>query len=245
MLMVGVTWMGAGFAGLISFFSPCILPLVPAFMAFVTGVSLDELKTMSRFQRLLRVGPRALAFVAGLGAVFVALGATATTAGRAISIHFDKLAVAAGLLLIALGLHMLGLLRLPLLMREWRLGDRLKPDGVIGAFIVGLAFGFGWTPCVGPVLAAILLAASQQASAGEGALLLLAYAAGMGVPFLLVAAFLAEAAGTFSSLSSHAWLAEKIAGTVILITGILIASGWMGPLATYLYTTFPVFQVIG
>jgi cytochrome c-type biogenesis protein len=140
---------------------------------------------------------------------------------------------------------MLGLLRLPLLMREWRLGDRLKPDGVIGAFIVGLAFGFGWTPCVGPVLAAILLAASQQASAGEGALLLLAYAAGMGVPFLLVAAFLAEAAGRFSSLSRHAWLAEKIAGTVILITGILIASGWMGPLATYLYTTFPVFQVIG
>jgi cytochrome c-type biogenesis protein len=214
-------------------------------MAFVTGASPAELSLMSRRERLLRVGPRAAAFVVGLGSVFVALGATATAAGRAVSIWFDQLAIAGGILLVVLGLQMLGVLKVPALMQEWRLGERLKPNGVTGAFVVGLAFGFGWTPCVGPVLAAILLAASQQASAGEGALLLLAYAFGMGIPFLLVAAFLAEASGTLKPLVRHAWIAEKIAGGVMLATGVLIATGWMGAVANFLYRAVPLFQSIG
>jgi cytochrome c-type biogenesis protein len=243
--MMALTGAGAALAGLVSFFSPCVLPLVPGFMAFVTGASGAELAALSRAERVRRVGPRALAFVAGLGTVFVALGASATTIGRALSTSFDTLAMIGGVALAILGLHMLGLVKVPLLIREWRLGERLRPDGPGGAYLVGLAFGFGWTPCVGPILAAILLVAAQRDSALEGAGLLAAYAVGMGAPFLAIALFQAELAGRVSRAGRHLWLVEKAAGAVILVTGALIATGLMGRVATWLYEAVPLFQSIG
>lgn len=177
--------------------------------------------------------------------MFIALGATASTIGRAITIHADWLAVVAGLLLMALGLHMLGWLKVQLLTREWRAGASLKPSGLPGAFVVGLAFGFGWTPCVGPVLAAILLAAASRDTVTDGVFLLAAYAFGLGFPFIIVAAFTGRALEVLRKLKPNMVLIERFAGGILLVTGGLIASGLMPRLAGWLYEIAPIFARIG
>ncbi len=235
----------AAVAGLASFLSPCILPIVPAYMAYISGQGAAADSQLARSKRIALVMPRAVAFVVGLGCVFVLLGASASSLGRLLAVHFDTLAIFAGLLLCALGLQMLGVLRIPAFMKEWRIETARQPRNVAGAFAIGLAFGFGWTPCVGPILAGILMTAASTESAARGAALLAAYAAGMGIPFLLVALFAAELAPLLRRMRSGAAVVEKIAGAILLLTGLLIASGNMGRAATWLYETFPVFQAIG
>ena len=164
---------GAFVAGLLSFFSPCVLPLVPPYLAYMGGVSVTELREGNSAGRRWHVLVTALAFVAGFAAVFVALGATASVIGKAVSAWLGVLGYIAGGLIIVMGLHFLGVFRIALLDRTARVGVSQKPAGLFGAFVIGLAFGFGWSPCVGPVLAAILLIAGASASAGEGARLLL------------------------------------------------------------------------
>ena len=185
---------GAFLAGLLSFFSPCVLPLVPPYLAYMGGVSVTELRDGEGAGRRWHVLLTALAFVGGFAVVFVVLGATASIIGMAVNAWLGVLSYVAGGLIVVMGLHFLGVLRIGLLDRTARVGVTQKPAGLLGAFVIGLAFGFGWSPCVGPVLAAILLIAGAAESAGDGARLLLIYSLGIGVPFLVAAAFAVQCA---------------------------------------------------
>jgi cytochrome c-type biogenesis protein len=236
---------GAFLAGLLSFFSPCVLPLVPPYLAYMGGVSVTELRENEGAGRRWHVLLTALAFVAGFSAVFVALGATASIIGKAVSAWLGVLSYIAGGLIIAMGLHFLGVFRIALLDRTARVGVSQKPAGLAGAFLIGLAFGFGWSPCVGPVLAAILLIAGASESAGEGARLLLVYSLGIGVPFLVAAAF----AGAFMRWSARfrvrLALIEKAMGAFLVLAGVLIFTGQMPTIANWLIETFPALGKIG
>jgi cytochrome c-type biogenesis protein len=187
----------------------------------------------------------ALCFVAGFSTVFVALGATASWIGQAVSAHLGILGYIAGTLIALMGLHFLHVIRIPFMDRTARVGVAAKPAGMFGAYVIGLAFGFGWSPCVGPVLAAILLMAGSADSAGEGARLLLIYSLGIGLPFL-VAAFFAGAFMRWSAkFRTRLDLIEKAMGAFLVIAGILIFTGQMPTIANWLIEAFPALGRIG
>ncbi len=229
------------FAGLLSFLSPCVLPLVPAWLAFLAGAD-GALESDAAARR--RALTRALAFVAGFTTVFVALGATATTIGRFVGQWYDWLAVAAGLLVIVMGLHFLGLLRIGLLYREARFEAR-RPVGPLGAYLVGLAFAFGWTPCAGPMLATILMIAGAQGETARGVVLLAAYSLGIGLPFLASALFVGAFRRFFDRFKAWLGVVEKAMGALLVATGVLIATGRMALVANWLLETFPALGRIG
>lgn len=251
------SFLGALAAGLLSFLSPCVLPLVPAYLSFLTGMELDALAgrqavgdpagkagTAFAIARRHAFG-RALFFVLGFATVFVALGATATAAGKFVATWFDTLAIVAGALIALMGLHFLGVFKLGLLYREARFQTSGAPVGPVGAYVVGLAFAFGWTPCVGPVLATILLTAGAQESAARGIALLAVYAAGIGIPFLLAAWFVGPFLKFAARFRRHMLLVEKIMGLALVVTGILFMTGSMPLIGNWLLETFPVFGKIG
>src|SRR4051812_47069682 len=172
-------------AGLISFLSPCVLPLVPPYLVYLTGASLERLADAEAEPLVKRdTIIAALLFVLGFTTVFVALGASASAVGSLVRAYSDWLATFAGIIIIVMGLHFLGLTRLPFLMREKRLSAQ-RPVGLWGAYVMGLAFAFGWTPCIGPILAAILAVAASESTVARGAGLLAVYSAGLGIPFVL------------------------------------------------------------
>jgi cytochrome c-type biogenesis protein len=236
---------GAFVAGLLSFASPCVLPLVPPYLAYIGGVSIEQLLERGDAQARRRVLLAALCFVAGFSTVFVALGATASRIGQAVSAHLGVLGYVAGTLIALMGLHFLHVIRIPLLDRTARPGVTGKPAGLIGAYVIGVAFGFGWSPCVGPVLAAILLIAGAADSAAEGARLLFVYSLGIGLPFLAAAGF-AEAfmRGSARFRSRLDWI-EQAMGAFLVIAGILIFIGQMPAIAYWLIELFPAFGRIG
>ncbi len=241
-----VSLWGAFFAGLLSFLSPCILPLVPPYLCFLAGASLDELtRGEEAAVSLRRALPRALAFVIGFATVFVILGASASMVGKLLADQVGWMTRVAGLVIIAFGLHFLRVLRIPILYREARVQVEARPAGLAGAYLVGLAFAFGWTPCVGPVLASILFVAGAEDTAARGAVLLGAYAAGIGGPFLLAAAFLP----TFLRLLKRArhWIGrvEKVMGAVLVAMGVLILTGSMPAVGAWLLETFPALGRVG
>lgn len=232
-------------AGLASFLSPCILPIVPPYLAFLSGASLADLAER-RDPALTRTALiRAVAFVAGFTAVFVAMGAGASTVGRFIGDHLAVLSVAGGVLIAVLGLHMLGAFKSFTLMRDWRFQAASRPTSVAAAFVVGLAFAFGWSPCVGPILAAILFMAGAEATALRGGFLLFAYAAGIGIPFLLAAAFTGPFARLARRLSGTSGMVEKAMGLLLVLAGVMIATGTMARVAGWLLETFPIFATVG
>jgi cytochrome c-type biogenesis protein len=186
-----------------------------------------------------------VAFVLGFATVFVALGASASLIGKAVTAHFDTLGMIAGAVILVLGLHFLGVFRIGLLFREARFQAVRKPAGFLGAYLVGLAFAFGWTPCVGPVLAAILMVAGVEGSAGRGALLLGVYAFGIGIPFLLAALFADHFVRLLARLRHHMNLVEKLIGSALVLTGVLFLTGTMPLIAGWLLQTFPAFSSIG
>jgi len=196
---------GAAFlAGLVSFITPCVLPVVPPYLAYIAGVSFAELKgeaidAEQRRRVNRRVFLSALLFVLGFTTVFVLLGATASFLGQTLARYFDVLSKIAGLAILILGIHYTGLVRIPLLYREARVDVQKSPTSLVSAYLIGLAFAFGWTPCVGPVLASVLFLAGSEGTAFQGAWLLLVYSLGMGLPFLFAAMF----AGQFLSVSSR------------------------------------------
>jgi cytochrome c-type biogenesis protein len=236
---------GAFVAGLLSFVSPCVLPLVPPYLAYMGGVSIAELRAEEGTTARWRVLLAALFFVAGFSTVFVALGATASFIGQAVGAYLGYLSYAAGILIAVMGLHFLGVFRIGFLDRTARLGVAQKPASLAGAYVIGLAFGFGWSPCVGPVLTAILLMAGAADSAGEGAMLLLIYSLGIGVPFLVAAGF----AGAFMRWSARfrakLGVVEKAMGVFLIAAGILIFTGQMPTIAFWLLETFPRLGAIG
>ncbi len=238
---------GALGAGVLSFLSPCVLPLVPPYLCFLAGISLDDLtKDHARGWRPdWRVVALSVAFVLGFATVFVALGASASVIGKAVTTYFDTLAIVAGVIIIILGLHFLGVFRIGLLFREARFQNVSKPAGFLGAYIVGLAFAFGWTPCVGPVLAAILMVAGIEGSAARGALLLGAYALGIGIPFLLASLFSGPFMRMMARLRGHMGTIEKVIGGALVLTGVLFLTGSMPRIAGWLLETFPAFSSFG
>jgi cytochrome c-type biogenesis protein len=243
-----ISVIGALGAGVLSFLSPCILPLVPPYLCFLAGISLDDLardETRPWWRPDWRVVSLACAFVLGFATVFVALGASASTLGKAVTEYFDTLAIVAGIVIIVLGLHFLGVFRIGLLFREARFHAAAKPAGFLGAYVVGLAFAFGWTPCVGPVLATILMVAGIEGSAARGALLLGAYALGIGIPFLLAALFSAPFMRMMARLRPHMGTVEKVIGSGLVLTGVLFLTGSMPRIAGWLLETFPMFGSIG
>lgn len=240
-----VSTAGAFVAGLLSFASPCVLPLVPPFLAFMAGLSIEELAVDDRRAAAARVLPPALAFVAGFSTVFVALGATASVVGKTVTQHMQLLSMLAGGLIVLMGLHFLGILRIPLLYRTAKVEVGRRPAGLGGAYVIGLAFAFGWSPCVGPVLTAILLMAGAEESVGQGAGLLSVYAAGIGVPFLISALFADRFMRFSARLRSRMGLVEKIMGLLLVITGGLFLSGQMAAISYWLLDTFPVLGRVG
>jgi cytochrome c-type biogenesis protein len=236
----------ASAAGFLSFLSPCVLPLVPPYLCFVAGASLDDLTDSNpEAQVARRTFVRALAFVLGFATVFVALGASASFVGQIIGEHLSLLTRIAGLIIIALGLHMLGVFRSVWLMRDTRVQPARRPTSIVGAFVVGLAFAFGWTPCVGPVLASVLLLAGTGENAGAGAGLLAAYAAGLGVPFLIAALFTGSFMRWMRRFRRHTAAAEKVMGGALVATGVIILVGAMPLLAGWLLDVAPVLGRIG
>jgi cytochrome c-type biogenesis protein len=235
--------MAAFGAGLVSFLSPCILPLVPPYLCFLAGASLDEITAGASITS--RALARAFAFVLGFACVFVALGASASTLGGLVSEHLTALSRISGAVIVLLGLHMVGVFRIVWLMREARFHSVARPAGFAGAFAVGLAFGFGWTPCVGPVLASILLLAGTEASAGRGAALLAAYAVGIGGPFLAAALFTRPFLAAVARIHRYLPLIEKAMGLLLIATGLLVFTGSMPVIGGWLLEQVPALGRIG
>jgi cytochrome c-type biogenesis protein len=244
--MLEASFGGAFVAGLLSFVSPCVLPIVPAYLAYLAGLSFEELKAENPTTKAARqIAIAAIAFVLGFSTIFIALGATASLIGQTMARYFDTLAVIAGVVIIVLGLHFLGVFRIGWLYREARFQVARKPAGILGAYIVGLAFAFGWTPCVGPVLAAILFMAGAEGTATRGAALLAVYSAGMGIPFIIAALFAGPFIGWAGRFRKQMHRVEMAMGIILIITGILFITGQIATLANWLLETFPVFSKTG
>lgn len=244
--MFDVGFGGALLAGVLSFVSPCVLPIVPPYLAWLAGVSFEELRTETPdVKQRRRVIMAALAFVLGFTTVFVALGATASLVGRTVAEYFDVLSIVAGVIIVIMGLHFLGVLKIGILYREARVQVDRRPAGIIGAYVIGLAFAFGWTPCAGPVLAAILFVAGSEDSAARGAALLAVYSFGIGIPFLLAALFAGRFIGWAARFKRHMRKVEMAMGALLVLTGILFVTGQMSAIAYWLLETFPVFQTVG
>lgn len=247
-MLSSISLLGALGAGLLSFLSPCVLPLVPPYLCFLAGVSLDELDDSGGqvgWRPNMRVVALSFAFVLGFATVFVALGASASLIGKTITAHFETLGIIAGVLIVVLGLHFLGVFRIGLLFREARFQAARKPAGFLGAYIVGLAFAFGWTPCVGPVLAAILMVAGAEGAPAQGALLLAAYALGIGIPFMLASLFSGPFMRLMARLRRHMPVIEKVIGGGLVVTGILFLTGGMPRIAGWMLETFPAIGALG
>lgn len=242
--MTDVTLTWAVLAGVLSFLSPCVLPLVPPYLCFLGGLTLDQLTTAQDGAGR-RVFVAALAFVAGFTTVFVTLGATASAAGQWLARHIDVMAQGAGVVIIVLGLHFLGVFRIGVLYREARVQVAARPAGIVGAYVIGLAFAFGWTPCVGPVLAAILFVAGANDRIWDGASLLGVYAAGLGVPFLLAALATRPFLAFSRRFRRHLGMVEKAAGALLVGTGALFLTGGMADVANWLLETVPALGRLG
>jgi len=232
-------------AGLVSFLSPCVLPLVPPYLVYLAGTSLERLtdddpKTGSTRDAVIA----ALLFVFGFSTVFVALGAGASAIGGLMRFYSHELAIIAGVAIIVMGLHFLGLTPIAFLNRQARL-DMQRPVGLWGAYLMGLAFALGWTPCIGPILATILAVAASESTVVKGAGLLAVYSLGLGVPFI-VAAFAVEPFAAFlARFRSHLVHVERAMGGLLVLTGIAFLAGFFTQLNNWLLEAFPGLQSIG
>jgi cytochrome c-type biogenesis protein len=244
--MNGVGILTAVAGGLISFISPCVLPLVPPYLCYIGGVSLSELEEAGPAKAATRgVVPAALAFVAGFSTVFVALGATASAIGRTVTAYASTLTVVGGVLVVLMGLHFLGVFRVAFLNREARLHVRDVEPGLTGAYLLGLAFAFGWTPCIGPVLAAILGIAGASDTVGEGALLLAVYSLGLGVPFVAAALFAPLFLNWLRRFRRFLPVVEKGMGAFLVLTGVLFMTGQLAQISYWMLETFPGLATLG
>ncbi|MGC6476097.1 MAG: cytochrome c biogenesis CcdA family protein [Parvibaculales bacterium] len=238
----------AALGGLLSFLSPCVLPLVPGYLCFAAGMDYDELTEANRQAIYARVLPSALAFVLGFSVVFISLGAGAAAINPFILGHKDILGKIAGVFIILLGLHMSGILRLNFLQKELRVQKRVEKNKSwqwLSAFGLGLAFAFGWTPCIGPILATILTLAASSDSLTDGIILLSFYALGLGVPFILTALGVSYFMQSSSRIKKHMRKIEIFTGGLLMATGLLIYLGSLQNLATYLLDWFPFMSKLG
>jgi cytochrome c-type biogenesis protein len=222
--------------GLLSFLSPCVLPLVPSYLGFVTGFTIDEMTNRRRMAMV-----HSLLFVSGFSLVFILLGASATALGRVLNYYQDWVARIGGVLIIIFGLYTLGVLKLDLLSRDKRVHLDRKPVGYLGSVLVGMAFGAGWTPCIGPILGGILGLAASQDDLQRGMVLLAWYSAGLAVPFLVTAYAVETFLDLFQRFRKHMVWVQRISGGLLLLVGVLLVSGQFTRLATWLQGLTPEF----
>ena len=243
---VDVSFFGALIAGFVSFISPCVLPLIPGYLSFISGVAVDKLHdAQSKKDNLKKVLRSSIFFVLGFSTVFVALGASATFLGQFLSKHIVLFNKVAGVLIFLFGVHMTGIFKFSFLNYEKRFHSGAKPLSSLGAYVVGLAFAFGWTPCIGPILAAILTLAANEHSVTKGVLLLGTYSAGLGIPFLLSGIFFNVFLGFFGWIKKHFHTIEIISGILLMAVGALVFTGYLQQLSTLLLKLFPSLQEIG
>jgi len=244
---MNVTYFGALLAGLLSFLSPCVLPLVPPYLCFLGGTTFDQLtgenETPSHVYTTVVMS--SVAFVLGFTTVFVILGATATAAGQLLAANLPLLAKIAGVVIIIAGLHFLGVIHLPILHREARYHADSRPAGLVGAYVIGLAFAFGWTPCIGPVLGAILAVAAGEDSVRQGVSLLFVYSLGLGIPFIIAAIAIRPFLNTMQRFRRHLATVEKVLGGFLVLTGILFLTDAMTLISSWMLELFPGLATIG
>jgi cytochrome c-type biogenesis protein len=230
-------------AGIISFISPCVLPLIPGYLSFISGVSMEEMKGADKkSEALKKVSLNTLFFVLGFSFVFTAMGASATFVGEFLLSKLSLFNKIAGVIIILLGLHIMGVFRIPFLNYEKRFHTRSKPLSPLGSFVVGLAFAFGWTPCIGPILGGILALAANQDTMGKGIMLLSSYSLGLGIPFLVTAVSFNTFLGVFGWVKKHFRTIEIISGLLLVTIGFLIFIGSFGYIAGLLNQWFPWIQ---
>ncbi|MCM2399536.1 cytochrome c biogenesis CcdA family protein [Rhizobium sp. S153] len=249
MSIAEISFISALLAGALSFLSPCVLPLVPPYLCYMAGISVDQFRTGAtaggdaRARRAVMLS--AFIFTLGFATVFVALGAGASTIGTMLRQHLDLLSKIGGLIIIVMGLNFLGLFRIGFLSSEMRFSSGGKPATLSGAYIMGLAFAFGWTPCIGPVLGAILGVAASRDTVGEGAILLAIYSLGLAVPFWIAAAFSGAFMRFLARFRRHLGLVEKAMGALLVLTGLAFMFGFVSNLAIWFQQTFPILSQIG
>ena len=240
-----VTFLAALVAGLVCCLSPCVLPLVPPYLVFLTGTSLERFADREPEPRVKRETVAAAAlFVLGFSTVFVALGASASVIGSLIRAYSGPLAIIAGIVIVIMGLHFLGVTQIALLHRQKRL-DIAKPVGLWGAYVIGLAFAFGWTPCIGPILAAILAVAASEQTVMRGATLLGVYSLGLGIPFIVAAFAIEPFAAFLARFKKHLARVEHAMGALLVLTGIAFLTGSVNLMSVWLLEAFPILGKIG
>ena len=231
-------------AGVLSFLSPCVLPIVPPYLAYMGGITVSEMEEAEAAKRR-RALLSAFFFVLGLSTVFMILGFTASAFGRFFLTNQDWFVMAAGLVIMIFGAHFLGVFRIGFMDREMRVDAGDRGGSAFGAYVLGLAFAFGWTPCIGPILGAILSIAASEADVARGTALLAVYAAGLGIPFLLVAAFFPRLTGLMAWMKRHMERIERVMGLLLWTVGLLMLTGSFTDFSWWLNEQFPVLQTFG
>lgn len=249
-MIADISFLSALVAGALSFLSPCVLPLVPPYLCYMAGISLEQFRgeaneAVAAGRTRSAVLLTAFLFTLGFATVFVALGAGASTIGGLLRQHIDLLAKIGGLIIIIMGLNFLGLFRIGFLAREARFQGGGRPATLSGAYIMGLAFAFGWTPCIGPVLGAILGVAASRDTVGGGALLLAVYSLGLAVPFWIAAGFSGAFMRFLSRFRKHLGVVEKVMGLLLVFTGLAFIFGFVSDAAIWFQQTFPILMQIG
>jgi cytochrome c-type biogenesis protein len=244
-MAANTTIVAALLAGLVSFLSPCVLPLVPPYLVYLAGTSLERLADAEPERRVRRETIlAAMLFVAGFSTVFVALGAGASAIGSLLRFYSNELAILAGIVIIVMGLHFLGVTPIRLLSQEKRM-QMQKPVGLWGAYLMGLAFAAGWTPCIGPILATILAIAASEATVAKGAGLLLIYSLGLGVPFVIAALAVEPFAAFLTRFRAHLGHMERVMGGLLVLTGVAFLAGFFTQLNNWMLEAFPALGQIG
>ncbi len=238
---LGLSLLVALIAGFLSFLSPSVLPIVPAYVAFMAGASLDPAERHDRRAAIFT----AAFFVLGLSSVFLILGLVAASAGQVFQQYQRQMAVVSGIVIVVFGLHFLRLLHIPFLSRDLRFNSGRQGGTAVGAYILGLAFAFGWSPCLGPVLGAVLAMSAQETSLPRGTALLATYAIGLGTPFIIVAIFLNESTMYLMKLKPYMRTVEAVIGAMLVVIGIAMASGAFTAFAFWLLELFPALGAIG
>jgi cytochrome c-type biogenesis protein len=238
--------LGVLLAGLVSFLSPCVLPLVPPYLGYLGGTTVSAMTSSDGIgaRAWKRVVIGSVCFVLGFTTVFVGLGAGASMFGQLIQTYKNQLSIVAGIVILVFGLHFLGVLRIPFLYREARYHTTVPGASLAGAYVIGLAFAFGWTPCIGPILATVLTLAAQEASLGTGVRLLFVYSLGLGIPFVLAAVAIGPFMQFMHRFRRHLGAMEKVMGALLIVTGILFMTGSMNWIGQWLLDNFPALATI-
>ena len=245
--MLEITFAGAAFAGILSFLSPCILPIVPFYLSYLAGIGMNQITADAQIDTNVRNRAvlAACFFAAGVITIFMGLGAAATLFGQVVREYVDILRWIAAAIIIAMGLHFLGVIRIGILYRQLRAdGADTSNVSLLGAYVIGLAFAFGWTPCVGPVLAAILFTAAGADTASTGAWLLFVYGLGMTAPFVLAAFFIGPFMRWMTGFRRHLGRIEKVMGAMLIVFGLLIATNSMNYIAQWMLAVGPDIGVL-